>query len=221
MEPIAAADREQHYRLRELLKDHRPITYGDLRRGHGVSPIFLETQIANYPEIFEAGTELATGKPTIRLKEGELESREDIVMRRVLVRKVRQAGQTGIFLKSLYISTRIASEEVKRLLRDVAEITATRKGRSAVILYKYLGKPEESRIQDSRKPADPLPEPVSGQAATVGMPPSNGGSDELVNLQILCERCNLEKSSRTLPVTSSVPPYLERALKRRRPSRRL
>jgi len=38
----------------------------------------------------------------------------------------------------------------------------------------------------------------------------------VVNLQILCEMCNREKSSGAWPVTSSVPPYLKRALKTKR-----
>jgi hypothetical protein len=53
------------------------------------------------------------------------------------------------------------------------------------------------------------------------VPLSLGGCNDLVNLQVLCERCNLDKSIGEWPVTSSVPPYLERALRRRRSSARL
>jgi hypothetical protein len=47
------------------------------------------------------------------------------------------------------------------------------------------------------------------------IPLASGGCNDLVNLQILCDSCNLKKSIGAWPVTSSVPPYLERALKRR------
>src|SRR5258708_36920004 len=128
-------------------------------------------------------------------------------MRRILMRKVRQAGQTGINLKTLYVSTRIASEDVKRLLKDAPEITAIRKpsrhkaNHTAYdeVLYKHVGK-EESRIQDSRKPADPLPEPVSGQAATVGMPRSNGGSDEL-GREPINRDCEIPAKDRSRPAS--------------------
>src|SRR5260370_36273095 len=42
-----------------------------------------------------------------------------------------------------------------------------------------------------------------------------GRCNDLVNLQVLCDTCNLKKSIGAWPVTSSVPPCLERALKRR------
>jgi len=48
------------------------------------------------------------------------------------------------------------------------------------------------------------------------VPLSKGGCNDVVNLQILCEMCNREKSSGAWPVTSSVPPYLKRALKTKR-----
>jgi hypothetical protein len=117
---IAMADSQDHAKRRKLLADHSPVTYGDLRRGHNLSPGFLETQIPKYPEIFEGGIELATGKPTIKLKDGQLESREDLIMRRMLVTKVRQAGATGIRLARLYTGTRIPSKEVQRLLKEPA-----------------------------------------------------------------------------------------------------
>jgi len=47
------------------------------------------------------------------------------------------------------------------------------------------------------------------------VPLSKGGCNDVVNLQILCETCNREKSSGAWPVTSSIPQYLKRALRRR------
>lgn len=44
---------------------------------------------------------------------------------------------------------------------------------------------------------------------------ASGGCNDLVNLQMLCDKCNHTKSVGMWPVTSSVPPYLERALKKR------
>jgi hypothetical protein len=161
---IAMADAEEHGKLRQLLTDHRPLTYGELRRNSAISPIFLETQIDRYPEIFEAGVELASGKPTIRLKDGQLPSREDVLMRRLVVKKIREAGVTGIRLLRLYSATRIASKKVQQLLEGVDNITTTVKGRE--ILYRWtggqenLGLPEKSRIQESQPPANPLPEPI-------------------------------------------------------------
>jgi hypothetical protein len=51
------------------------------------------------------------------------------------------------------------------------------------------------------------------------IPLASGGCNDLVNLQILCDSCNLKKSTGVWPVTSSVPPYLERALKKRNRSK--
>jgi HNH endonuclease len=48
------------------------------------------------------------------------------------------------------------------------------------------------------------------------IPLASGGCNDLVNLQMLCDTCNLKKSVEAWPVTSSVPPYLERALKKRK-----
>jgi hypothetical protein len=45
------------------------------------------------------------------------------------------------------------------------------------------------------------------------VPLSLGGCNDLVNLQLLCEQCNLKKRSQELPAMSSVPPYLQRRLR--------
>ena len=45
-------------------------------------------------------------------------------------------------------------------------------------------------------------------------PITRGGCNDLVNLQLLCEKCNLMKSTKAKPVRSSIPPYTR--LKRRR-----
>lgn len=165
---VADADSEDHAKLRQMLKDHRPTTYGELRRKHGLSPVFLETQLQRYPEIFEGPVEPRSGRPQIRLREGELESREDILKRRALLKKVKQAGATGVRLLKLYMNSSIPSKEVQRLLESEPEITVQRKGKSDV-LYKWTGGPElsgdsggsqQSRIQASPVPAEPLPEPV-------------------------------------------------------------
>jgi hypothetical protein len=47
------------------------------------------------------------------------------------------------------------------------------------------------------------------------VPLARGGSNDLVNLQILCSTCNLAKSSAPRPTSSSVPPYLQRELRKR------
>jgi len=159
---VAYSDAAQHEELRQLLKNHEPVTYGQLRREHALSPVFLETQIAKFPEIFQGSTELSSGKPTIRLQDGQLESREDILMRRVLIRAVRQAGANGVRLIKLYNSTRIPSLDVQRLLAGVAEIAITERkarGGSSDILYRWTGG-EKSRIQESEQAAAPLLEPV-------------------------------------------------------------
>jgi hypothetical protein len=46
------------------------------------------------------------------------------------------------------------------------------------------------------------------------VPLALGGSNDLVNLQILCGRCNGTKGVRPVSSTSSVPPYLQHALQR-------
>lgn len=46
------------------------------------------------------------------------------------------------------------------------------------------------------------------------VPLARGGSNDLVNLQVLCEKCNLLKSASPLPATSSVPQYLRRQLQK-------
>lgn len=42
------------------------------------------------------------------------------------------------------------------------------------------------------------------------IPLASGGCNDLVNLQLLCKRCNLEKSAKQLDVNSSIPPYFSR-----------
>ena len=42
------------------------------------------------------------------------------------------------------------------------------------------------------------------------VPLAAGGSNDLVNLQLLCQACNLEKSAHKWPVRSSIPKYLQR-----------
>jgi hypothetical protein len=158
--PIGTVDREQHYKLRELLADHSPRTYGELRRSFGFSPIFLESQIDVYPEVFQGGSQLSDGKPTIALKGGKLEDRETILCRRQLIKLVMSAGTRGIHLKNLYLATRFPSETVKLLLKEVPGIEMTKKGHSA-ILYRWV-EPQKSGIRVSSE---------SGQSLTVETPP--------------------------------------------------
>lgn len=42
------------------------------------------------------------------------------------------------------------------------------------------------------------------------VPISRGGCNDLVNLQMLCEKCNLKKSDKHVPIQSSIPPYMLR-----------
>ena len=42
------------------------------------------------------------------------------------------------------------------------------------------------------------------------MPLAIGGSNDLANLQLLCQRCNLKKNKDIWPVRSSIPKYLQR-----------
>jgi hypothetical protein len=109
-----------------------------------VSPLFLEKRIDVYLEIFEAGTELSSDKPTIALKTGQ------ILSRRQLIKLVKAAGTNGVHLKNLYLATRFSFRDRETVLEDVPEIEATQKGR--LILYKWieaaLEEPENSRIQD-------------------------------------------------------------------------
>lgn len=44
------------------------------------------------------------------------------------------------------------------------------------------------------------------------VPISRGGTNDLVNLQMLCARCNRTKTDADVPVRSSIPPYLSRRL---------
>ena len=41
------------------------------------------------------------------------------------------------------------------------------------------------------------------------VPLSKGGTNDLVNLQLLCKTCNLKKYNNAHVVKSSIPPYLE------------
>jgi len=158
---LPVADYQLHYRLRQLLANHEPVTYGDLRRQHEVNPVDLESQLATYPEIFAAGTS-AAGRPTIQLKEGELPTREDILTRHQLVKLVKEAGANGIHLRKLYAASGHASQVVALLLAEVPEIEA--QGKGSQILYRWVGAALDSRIQDFREPAEPEPEPVGEQS---------------------------------------------------------
>jgi hypothetical protein len=170
---IPDSDRAEHEQLRQILADHQWERFADLRKGFNLSPQRLLYEGFSYPEIFELSPQDNRTPPSIRLREGELESREDILGRRQLVKLVRQAGAPGIYLRSLYTSSRYESETVIRLLADVKEIEAVpvKTGR---FLYKWTGakdviisEPEKSRIQDSAPPAKLLPEPVGEQASVV------------------------------------------------------
>lgn len=44
------------------------------------------------------------------------------------------------------------------------------------------------------------------------VPLSQGGFNDLVNLQLLCQTCNLKKQGREKDVTNSVPPYITRRI---------
>jgi hypothetical protein len=46
------------------------------------------------------------------------------------------------------------------------------------------------------------------------VPLSKGGCNDLVNLQILCKKCNLSKSNKKIFARSSVPPYISRKINR-------
>jgi 5-methylcytosine-specific restriction endonuclease McrA len=50
-------------------------------------------------------------------------------------------------------------------------------------------------------------------------PIAGGGCNDLVNLQLLCSKCNLAKSDETVHVASSIPEYIRRSSKRVRPPR--
>ncbi len=42
------------------------------------------------------------------------------------------------------------------------------------------------------------------------VPLARGGCNDIVNLQLLCQACNLKKSKNEVPIYSSIPPYLLR-----------
>ena len=42
------------------------------------------------------------------------------------------------------------------------------------------------------------------------VPLSRGGCNDIVNLQLFCQGCNLNKSNKDVPIHSSIPPYLLR-----------
>lgn len=44
------------------------------------------------------------------------------------------------------------------------------------------------------------------------IPLSRGGCNDLVNLQLLCQKCNLTKSNTILDVSTSIPPYFTRRI---------
>lgn len=44
------------------------------------------------------------------------------------------------------------------------------------------------------------------------IPLARGGCNDVVNLQLLCQKCNLKKSDTLLDITSSIPPYITRRL---------
>ncbi|MEQ9307359.1 MAG: HNH endonuclease signature motif containing protein, partial [Marinoscillum sp.] len=44
------------------------------------------------------------------------------------------------------------------------------------------------------------------------IPLARGGCNDIVNLQLLCQKCNLKKSDTLQEVTSSIPPYIARRL---------
>ena len=46
------------------------------------------------------------------------------------------------------------------------------------------------------------------------VPLSKGGCNDLLNLQLLCKTCNLEKSNSDIPVNSSIPLYMRRHIKK-------
>jgi len=53
---------------------------------------------------------------------------------------------------------------------------------------------------------------ASGQVDHI-VPLAVGGSNDLVNLQLLCKACNLKKSAHRWPVRSSIPKYLQRTIR--------
>ena len=175
---MPASDREEHYKLRALLTTGSPLEYGHLRREFNISPLRLEYQIETYPAVFAAGMSVR-GRPTIRLKEGELESREDLLMRGKLLQLIQHAGGKGIYLHTLYLTTRYPSKEVQRLLSEVPEVEAIelskakQKGKAGKVLYKWRGEPEKtsqgdkSGMQESEpawmKPAEAGSEPEEAE----------------------------------------------------------
>src|SRR5262249_16412619 len=137
-------------------------------------PQRLLYQAFSYGEVFELSPEDGSA-PKIRLRAGPLESREDILARRQLIKLVKQASASGIYARTLYTSVRYPNKLVERLLAAVKEIEAI-PVKPNRILYRWVGAEEdivfdseESRIQDFdeavKSPPEALPEPLAAAPA--------------------------------------------------------
>ena len=127
--------------MRSILEKAGPCRFATLRNEHGIGPLELERQAQAYPTIFyivetESGTQ-----PAIGLHEGKLPTREDVLV-------LQQAGQNGVYLASLHKATAFTSQNIQRLLAEVAQIEATtRKGK---ILYRWRG--EAAKLSECTQP---------------------------------------------------------------------